>query len=110
MSEITREVMEEALEFLAATDYEYARLKALYNGLTQQKPTIKAQAFMQTREGPQTQKEHQASMSFLYTEHLKKIECVELEMLTVQNQRATKIVLIDCWRSLNAARSRGQIV
>lgn len=108
--EVTREVMEKALDFLAESDYEYARLKALHNGLLQQRPTIKAMAFMKSREGPIAQREHMAAIDFQYQKHLEKIELAEVEMLTLQNQRRTNEITIDCWRSLNAARNKGQIV
>jgi hypothetical protein len=108
--EITRGSMEAALQYLAETDEEMARLRALHNGLTNQKATIRAMAFMGAKEGPVAQKEHAACLSFQYQQHLEKIELAEIEMLTMQNRRQTQELIIDCWRSLNAARNRQQIV
>lgn len=102
--------MEAALEYLAETDEDMARLRALHNGLVNQKNTIRALAFMNVKDGPVAQKEHAANMSFQYQTHLEKIEVAEIEMLTMQNRRQTQELIIDCWRSLNAARNRQQIV
>lgn len=99
--------MEKALEFLATTDEEYARLRALTSGLDRQLKTIKALAFRASRESSATAREQEAACSPMYTEHLKKIELAETEFYTLHERRNTAVTLIDCWRSLNAARNRG---
>lgn len=100
--------MEEALEFLATTDQEYARLRALANGLDRQLKTIRALAFRAAnRESSVAAREHEACGNPMYTEHLRKIEMVETEFYTLHERRNTAVVTIDCWRSLNAARNRG---
>lgn len=102
--------MEKALTYLAETDEPYARVRALVAGLERQKTTIKAQAFRRAKDGPVSQKEAIATTSHEYQEHLKSIEVAEIEMFIMQNKRGTEHAVIDCWRSLNAARNKGQIV
>lgn len=105
--QIDQTKMEEALQFLATTDEDYARLRALANGLDRQLKTIKALAFRASREQSVGAREHDACCNPMYTEHLKKIEVVETEFYTLHERRNTAVVTIDCWRSLNAARNRG---
>lgn len=108
--EVNREKMESALNFLANSDVDYARAKTLFDGLTMQRKTIKANCFIRSGEGSAAAKEQAAYQMPDYVRHLQKMETAQLEYLTIQAQRYTAAIVIDCWRSLNAARNKGQIV
>jgi hypothetical protein len=107
---ITLEEMENAVEYLAMTDSEYARAKSYYEGLSEQKKIVKAQAFLRSSQSAQTAKEQDAYASQIYREHIAKMEAAHLEYLTIEANRQTATIKIDCWRSLNAARNRGQFM
>jgi len=107
---ITREKMEEAVDYLAGTDEDYARAKTLFDGLSEQRKTIKANCFMRAGEGSAAAKEQVAYQMPDYVMHLQKMETAELEYLTLHAKRQTAVVIIDCWRSLNAARNKGQVM
>ncbi len=110
--------MENALQFLADTDVDFARAQALYNGLSEQSKTIKSVAYgnaggmMMGGDKKITDKarDNAAYCSPAYVQHLAKVEVANMEYLTLRAQRSTKAIIIDCWRSLNSARSKGQVV
>ena len=108
--EINRERMERALNFLSETDQEYANSKALYDGLCEQRKIVKANCALRSGESSAAARENTAYTMPDYVLHIQKMETAELNFLTLQAQRNTAGILIDCWRSLNAARSKGQIV
>ena len=108
--DINRESMETNLQFLANTDVNYARAKTLYDGLMEQRKTIKANCFIRSGDKSATAKEQAAYSMPDYVMHLRKIETAQLEYLTLQAQRSTASIVIDCWRSLNAARTKGMII
>jgi len=108
--EINKEKMEGALDFLAASDVDYARAKTLFDGLTLQRKTIKANCFIRCGEGSAAAKEQTAYQMPDYIMHLQKIETAHLEYLTLQARRNTAEIIIDCWRSVNAARNKGQVI
>lgn len=107
---ITQDDMEKAVEFLATTDEDYARCKSLYEGLSEQKKVIKGAAFLRSSQSAQTAKEQDAYASQMYREHLQKLEQANYNYLTLQANRITATIKIECWRSLNAARNRGQFI
>jgi hypothetical protein len=109
VSIVTQAKMEECLMFLASTDDEYGRLRALVNGLERQTKTIKALAFRGSRESSVAAKEQDAYCSPAYVEHIKKIEIAEREMLILGEQRNTQTTWIDCWRSVNKAQYQGTV-
>ena len=104
---ITTDEMEKAVLYLSETDEELARRKAYFSGLDRQTKSIKAMAFMRSNESSVTAREQAAFVSPPYRQHLDQIQIAEQEYLTLHEKRATAVITIDCWRSLNAARSRG---
>lgn len=106
---ITENDMEAALEFLADSDEKWAMARSLYEGLNEQKKTVKAVAFMRSNESAQTAKEQDAYASQAYKEHLMQMQMAQLEYLTLDAHRLTATMRIECWRSLNASRRRGVI-
>ena len=110
MSEITLERVERSVSFLCDSDIDYANAKALYDGLTEQRKTVKAQIFLRSGQKTVDAKNADSYSSEVYKRHLQKIETAQVNYLTLQAQRSTAAIIIDCWRSLNSARSKGQIV
>jgi hypothetical protein len=108
--EVNRAGMEQALEFLSNSDVDFARAKTLYDGLSLQRKTVKANCFIRSGEKSAASKEQTAYQMPDYVMHLQKVETANLEYLTLLAQRSTAVIVIDCWRSLNAARNKGQIV
>lgn len=108
--EITQVRMEEALDYLSSTDQDYARVRALYEGLSEQRKVVKSQAFLHSGASSAAAREQEAYNSMAYVQHLQKMEMAHVEMLTLQAKRSTECIIIDCWRSLNAARNKGQIM
>lgn len=110
MEPISLERMEKAVMFLCNSDVDYARAKSLYEGLVEQRKTVKAQIFLRSGQKTVDAKNADSYSSDPYKRHLVKMENAQLTFLTLQAQRNTASVIVDCWRSLNAARNKGQIV
>ena len=108
--DIDKNGMERALQYLADSDVDFARAKTLYDGLMLQRKTVKANCFLRAGDGSAASKEQAAYQMPDYVMHLQKIETANLEYLTLLAQRSTAVTVIDCWRSLNAARNKGQIM
>ena len=102
--------MEQSLEYLAQTDVEYANAKSLFDGLNEQRKVVKANCYMRSGQGTAGAKEQDAYRTPMYIQHLAKMEVAQQAFLTLQAKRITEGIFIDCWRSLNAARGRGQMV
>lgn len=109
-NEINQTVMEEALLFLSGSDVDYARAKSLYDGLSEQRKVVKAGLFLRSGQSSASAKEQDAYSSNGYKQHLIKMETAQIAFLTLQAQRTTSAITIDCWRSLNAARAKGGVV
>lgn len=108
--EITRQTMEDDLNYMAGSDVDFAKSRTLHEGLKEQLKTVKALAFMRSMEKSATAKEQAAICSMDYITHLGKIDTAALDFHTLYATRSTVSLRIDCWRSLNAARNKGQIV
>jgi hypothetical protein len=107
---IDRIDMEKSLEFLASSDVDFARAKTLSDGLSLQRKTVKANCFIRAGEKSAASKEQTAYQMPDYVMHLQKMETANLAYLTLSAQRSTAVIVIDCWRSLNAARNKGNVV
>lgn len=106
-SVITTERMEQAVLYLSRTDEALAKARACYNGLKETAKVVKAMAYQRSLSSVAAQKEQDAVSSANYRDHLRRMEEAEYDFLLIQTKRETEITVIDCWRSLNAARSRG---
>lgn len=108
--EINRELMEKAVMYLAETDEAFARARAIRDSLEEQKKPILASIFMRANGGSAAANKEIALNSMEYRQHLERWENANLDYLTLQAKRRTAEIQIDCWRSLNSARNRQQIV
>jgi hypothetical protein len=104
---ITDNDMEKAVLFLSSTDEEFARAKSFFHALERQTKTIKAMAFMRSGEKTDKGKENYSLCAPAYTSHLEKLHDAELTFLKLQEERNTSLTMIEVWRSLNSARSKG---
>ena len=99
---------ERALEYLKSTDVEFARRKALYEGLDDQKKTVEAISFMKS-DGSAAERGQKAKASDSYQKHIKEIHDARLEFETMRNQRQTAVLQIEMWRSVNSNQRKGNI-
>tara|TARA_R110000803_G_C11989465_1_gene321809 strand:+ start:26999 stop:27328 length:330 start_codon:yes stop_codon:yes gene_type:complete len=107
--QVNQSDMEAALEFLADTDVDFARAQAYYNALDEQTKSVRASLGFRCKEKSASAKEMFALQTPDYLKHLAKVEVANVDYLTLRAQRATKSTIIDCWRSLNSARGKGNI-
>ena len=114
---ITDQDVEDALAFLAKTDSECARSKALMKRLDYQRNTIKSLAMLDAEDDAiksgerlsVARKEALAFTSKRYQEFLEEYQDAVADYETLNNLRNTKIGLIEVWRSESANRRRGTI-
>lgn len=105
---ITYDDAERSLQFLKSTDVEFARRKALYEGLDDQKKTVEALAFMGAK-GSAAERGQIAKASDEYQDHMNGINDARLDFETMRNQRASAVLQIDMWRSINSNMRKGNI-
>jgi alpha-galactosidase len=105
MSEITQERMEQAMTYLAQTDHEYAEQKAELERSEIFRKRTRATVFL-TVDGTVAERQAKAEIHNNVTDSDDRyIQCVKLfETLKARRERAE--IVIDVWRSLNAARRK----
>ena len=99
---------ETALNYLVNTDEEAARAKALYDGLYEQRKTIRAVQFLNAK-GSAAERTETALASVEYQEHLNLIKDAQLEFEILRNKRGSNILITDMWRSVNSNQRKGNI-
>ena len=99
---------EKALNFLVDTDEEAARAKVLYEGLYEQRKTIRAIQFLSAT-GSAAERTERAVASKEYQEHLQLIKDAQIEFEIIRNKRSSNILITDMWRSVNSNQKKGNI-
>lgn len=100
---------ETALNYLVGTDEEAARAKVLYEGLYEQRKTIKAIQFLKAS-GSAAERTEKALASSEYQEHLLLIKDAQIEFEILRNKRETNSRgIIEMWRSVNSNQKKGNI-
>tara|TARA_R110000772_G_scaffold227233_1_gene337947 strand:+ start:1203 stop:1523 length:321 start_codon:yes stop_codon:yes gene_type:complete len=99
---------ETALNYLANTDEEAARAKALYDGLYEQRKTVRALQFLSST-GSAAERTEKANGSEEYQSHLKAIRDAQIDYEILRNKRDTNIRVTDMWRSVNSNQKKGNI-
>ena len=99
---------ETALNYLVNTDEEAARAKALYDGLYEQRKTVRALQFLNSS-GSAAERTEKANGSIDYQEHLKAIRGAQIDYEILRNKRDTNIRITDMWRSVNSNQKKGNI-
>ena len=97
-----------ALKYLVDTDQEYARLKTLFDGLSEQKKSILAIEYGKLT-GSAADKTQNALSSVSYQKHLQALRDSQIDYETLKQTRLTKQLIIEMWRSINSARNKGNI-
>ncbi len=95
--------------YLVKTDEALAKAKALSNSLRESIKVVKAMAYQRSLSAVAAQKEQDALSSQQYREHLDRLREADYDFLLLQTRRETECAIIDCWRSLNAAKNKGMI-
>lgn len=98
-----------AINFLANTDEEYGRLCARVSGLEHAGKTIKAVEYLKTS-GTVGERTAAVDSSQAYKNWTEETENAIADREILRARRKTAELLIDVWRSVNAARNKGQIV
>jgi hypothetical protein len=106
-SVINTERMEQAVLYLCSTDEQLARCRARFNGLKEQIKVVKSMAYQRSISTVAATKEQDAYSSSQYREHLQKMHDAEYDFMLIATKRETELTIIDCWRSLNAAKNKG---
>jgi len=106
MSEITQDRMEQAMTYLAETDKDYALEKADLERSEIVRKRTRARIFL-TETGTVAERQAKAEIhSDVETADDRYVKCIEIfEVLKARRERAE--IVIDVWRSLNAARRKG---
>lgn len=97
-----------ALQYLVGTDEECARAKALYDGLYEQRKTIRAIAFLNAS-GSAAERTEKANASIEYQEHLRLIKDAHIDYEILKNKRDSNIRITEMWRSVNSNQRKGNI-
>ena len=97
-----------ALGYLTSTDIDAAKAKCLYDGLMLQKKTVRAIQFLNSS-GSAAERTEKALASEVYQLHLKKIEDAQIVFETFRNERASNVLVIEMWRSVNSNQGKGNI-
>jgi len=115
MSLIDDEAVESALLYLASTDEECARAKAMMKRLDHERNTARSLAMLEidedvakyTKKMTVAAKESLAYTSKRYQEWLEMFGDAVADYEILNNKRATEIARIEVWRSEQANRRRG---
>ena len=109
MATVTEHRRDQALSFLATTDEECARAKALMIGLEKQEKTILGQEILaETGKGNTVaEKEAKARTSPAYEEWNARYEAAVVDYEILRNKRHTEELVFECWRTEQANRRMG---
>ena len=99
---------ETALNYLVNTDEGMARAKVLYEGLYEQRKTIKAVQFLNAK-GSAAERSEKAFASKEYQDHLMLIKDAQVEYEILRNKRDTNVRVTELWRSVNSNQKKGNI-
>lgn len=105
---IPDERLQKALDYLAGTDLKAANAKALVEGLSEQRKTIKSILYINAT-GDQKKREAEAYAADEYILHVEKYQNAIAEFEALRNRRLTASLIVEVWRSCNANRRSGNI-
>ena len=98
-----------AINFLANTDEEYGQLCAAVSAMEHKGKTVKAIQYLSTS-GTVGERQATVDASQAYKGWTEEMENTVADREIMRARRATASLLIELWRSVNAARSKGQII
>lgn len=109
MSELTYARVEKALTYLADTDLSFANAKADVERTKHKSKAVFAAIFSRNM-GTVKERECEAEMHPQYQESLEaNFKAIE-EYEFLRNKRNLEELIVDVWRSINSARTKGVIV
>ena len=97
-----------ALTYLVDTDEECGRAKALYDGLYEQRKTVRALQFL-NNEGSAALRMETALASKEYINHLSAIRDAQIDFEILRNKRLTNQTIIEMWSSWNRNQKKGNM-
>jgi len=98
---ITEERLEKAMIYLAHTDEDAAKAKALCKKLEKMERIIRGEAFLRAN-GTVAEREAKAVTSEQYKEHVAYAENCWVDAELLDNKRHTEEVIVDVWRTMSA--------
>lgn len=103
---LTEAAMEDALNFLAETDVRLAELLAEMER-AEWKAKVTKQACFTHLKGTVADREAHASIADQTQDAFNDYFKAVAKYNALKNNRATKQIMIECWRSVNSSRNRG---
>ena len=98
---ISEERLEKAMIYLAHTDEDAAKAKALCKKLEKMERIIRGEAFLRAS-GTVAEREAKAVTSEQYKEHVSYAENCWVDSELLDNKRHTEEVIVDVWRTMSA--------
>tara|TARA_R100001132_G_C3215577_1_gene56525 strand:+ start:10 stop:324 length:315 start_codon:yes stop_codon:yes gene_type:complete len=98
---ISEERLEKAMIYLAHTDEDAAKAKALCKKLEKMERIIRGEAFLRAS-GTVAEREAKAVTSEQYKEHVSYAENCWVDAELLDNKRHTEEVIVDVWRTMSA--------
>jgi len=98
---ISEERLEKAIMYLAHTDEDAAKAKALCKKLEKIERIIRGEAFLRAA-GTVAEREAKAVTSEQYKEHVAYAENCWVDSELLDNKRHTEEVIVDIWRTMSA--------
>jgi len=105
---ISEDRLQKALTFLAQTDEDAAKAKALMIGLEKQEKSILAAAFMDA-EGTVAERDARSRLDPLYKEWRDKYEEAVTVYEHTRNKRITEALMVEVFRTMSANQRRGNV-
>lgn len=106
---ISDERVEKSVTYMVGTDEGFAMAKSYMVGLEKQEKTILGMAILNSEQSGQQAKEAEARNSEAYTKWRKDYEDAVFNFEIVRNKRHSETLVVDCWRSFNSNKKKGNI-
>lgn len=98
-----------ALQFLAETDVEYGQSCARVSAVEHQGKAVKAVEYLK-HTGPVAERTAQVESSQAYKDWVEELENAIADRETLRAKRKRAELTIEVWRSVNSARTKGNIL
>jgi hypothetical protein len=106
---ISEDRVEKALAYMVQTDEGFATARSHMIGLEKQEKTILGIQILKSKQSGQQAKEAEARISEEYAQWRMDYEHSVFNFELIRNKRNSEAMVIECWRSLNANRRKGNI-
>ena len=106
---IAHDRVSKALQYLIDTDESCAKAKSYYEGLKDQTSTIEGTLYLQVEGKTVADRDARVASHELIKQHQEKIQNANTDYEIMRNRRKTSELIIECWRTEQANRRRGNI-